>query len=174
MRVLRIGSALSAGQMASTAEQERNAALAALLRSSAARAFRMAADLLRDRASAEDAVQEALARACRDFARVRDLEAWFFRVLMNLCLRAQRRKRWRSIFFAQGVEPAPPADERVAQRELLAAVDRLPPMQRTSVVLRYAHDLSPGEIAVMLGVGEGTVKTHLSRALARLRKRMGA
>src|SRR5262249_23183964 len=157
---LRIGSAVSAEQMASTAEQERNAALASLLRQGAPRAFRLAADLLGDRASAEDAVQEALARACRDFARVRDLEAWFFRGLMTFCWRARRPRRWRWIFFARGVEPAPAADERVAHRELLAAVDRLPPMQRTSVVLRYAHDLSPGEIAVMLGVGEGTVKTH--------------
>src|SRR5262245_25022343 len=149
----------------------RDHALAELLRC-APRAFRIAADLLRDRVEAEDAVQEALARVCREYGRVRDPQAWFFKVLVNVCLRAQRRRRWRSIFWRSEVDPAPSAEQRVAHRELLAAVDQLPPMQRTAVVLRYGHDLSWSEIAEMLGIGEGTVKTHLSRGLTRLRKQL--
>jgi RNA polymerase sigma-70 factor, ECF subfamily len=155
--------------MTATREQ----ALAEFLRS-APRAFRVAANLLRDRAEAEDVVQEALARVCRDFESVRDPQAWFFRVVVNLCMRTQRRRRWRAIFWTSEVDLAPGPDERAAHRELLAAVDRLPAMQRTAVVLRYAQELSLGEIAELLGIGEGTVKTHLSRGLARLRKRMGA
>ena len=151
----------------------REQALAELLRS-APRAFRMAADLLRDRAEAEDVVQEALARVCRDFESVRDPQAWFFRVVVNLCMRVQRRRRWRAIFWTSDIDSAPGPDERAAHRELLAAVDGLPAMQRTAIVLRYAQELSVAEIAQLLGVGEGTVKTHLSRGLARLRKRMGA
>ena len=159
--------------MASADDTERNEALSRLLRSSGRRAFRIAADLLRDRAEAEDAVQEALARVCRDFAGVRDPEAWFFRVLVNLCLRTQRRKRlltmWQRLWTPETVTGDP-----LTIREIRNAVDRLPPMQRTAIVLRYGHELAPPEIAALLGIGEGTVKTHLSRAMARLRKRMGA
>ena len=157
--------------MAGTDESERNQALALLLRTCGARAYRIAADLLRDRAAAEDAVQEALARVCRDFAGVRDPQAWFFRVLVNLCMRTQRRKRLFSIWQRLWT-PEPLTGDPLTIREIRDAVDRLPPMQRTAVVLRYGHDLSPSEIAALLGVGEGTVKTHLSRGLARLRQRM--
>jgi RNA polymerase sigma-70 factor (ECF subfamily) len=157
--------------MAATDETERNEALALLLRTCGARAYRIAADLLRDRAEAEDAVQEALARVCRDFGGVRDPQAWFFRVLVNLCMRTQRRKRlfsiWQRLWTPESLTGDP-----LTIREIRDAVDRLPSMQRTAIVLRYGHDLSPPEIAALLEVGEGTVKTHLSRGLARLRQRM--
>jgi RNA polymerase sigma-70 factor, ECF subfamily len=170
--VQRIGDALPV-EMSSADESERNEALALLLRTCGRRAFRMAADLLRDNAEAEDAVQEALARVCRDFASVRDPQAWFFRVLINLCLRAQRRNRLLTVWQRLWT-PEPASGDPLTIREIRAAVDRLPPMQRTAIVLRYGHDQSPADIAALLGIGEGTVKTHLSRALLRLRKRMGA
>jgi RNA polymerase sigma-70 factor (ECF subfamily) len=57
----------------------------------------------------------------------------------------------------------------VDARRLLRAVDALPLMQRTALILRYAHDLGVADIARCLDVSEGTVKTHLTRGLARLR-----
>jgi RNA polymerase sigma-70 factor (ECF subfamily) len=55
------------------------------------------------------------------------------------------------------------------QRELGAALARLPEVQRTAVVLRHVVGLGTGEVAEVLGVAEGTAKSHVSRGLARLR-----
>jgi len=168
--------------------ERRARVLAGLAASSARRGFAIAYDLLGDRAEAEDAVQEALARACGSLGSLRDeaaLPGWFFRVLTNACLRVLRRRRvWRVVRglwpfggeddTAEPAADAAPADDVLARGAEAAwlggALARLPARQRAALVLRYGHDLSVGEVADMLGVGEGTVKTHLTRGLARLRE----
>ena len=180
---------------AAAARRER--ALTHLATASAPRGYRIAFDLLRERAEAEDAVQEALARACEAEGRLRDadaLEGWFFRVLTNVCLRVLRRRRvrrWlgggrRSMHkdTAPADEPAdevaslgddagPRADQALAERQeiahLLDQLDALPAQQRVALVLRYGHDRSIAEIADMLDVKPATVKTHLVRGLRQLR-----
>jgi RNA polymerase sigma factor (sigma-70 family) len=193
--------------------EQRAQRLARLVAASGRRGFAIAFDLLGERAEAEDAVQEALARACASVAGLREdaaLEGWFFRVLTNVCLRVLRRRRvWRLVRgllpFAGGgaggdrvgatvgaavgdaqrsattVDPAsdaPAADDALARgREvtrLLGLLDGLPSRQRAALVLRYGHDLPIAEIAAMLGVGPGTVKTHLVRGLTRLRHQLAA
>lgn len=157
----------------------REAALDHLIRTAAPRAMRIAVRLVGP-VDAEDAVQEALARTCRDFARVREPEAWLVRVLVNHCLRVQRRRRvWRWLWLdPPAPAPAPSAHEQLERARAAALlrhhVDRLPTMQRTAIVLRYGEDLSPAEIAAAMGVEETTVKTHLARGLARLRAEMGS
>ena len=185
---------------------DRSRALHALATASARRGFRIAYDLLGEVAEAEDAVQEALARACESFDRLRDpgaLEGWFYRVLVNLCMRGLRRRRLGRIARATlwpgsrrdaapddgkpgltGVEGPPawvieanraPNAARVAElREVVRSLDALPGKQRTALVLRYGHELSVAEVAAMMGVGEGTVKTHLRRGLDRLRELLGS
>jgi RNA polymerase sigma-70 factor (ECF subfamily) len=174
----------------------RRVALAGLAARTARRGQAIARDLLGDAAEAEDAVQESLARACAAWERLRDAEAldgWFYRVLTNVCLRSLRRRRlgqalrrfWSGgeivgsgeteadaawdLVDAQAARP----DEGLDARRVLDAVGELPVMQRAALVLRYGHDCGVGEIAAMLGVGEGTVKTHLVRGLKRLRERVG-
>lgn len=83
----------------------RERVLTRLATAAAPRGFRMAMDLLRDRAEAEDAVQEALARACASCERIRDpgaIDAWFYRVLTHLCLRTLRRRRLRRLILGPG------------------------------------------------------------------------
>jgi RNA polymerase sigma-70 factor (ECF subfamily) len=174
---------------------ERDDALVALAERSARRGFAIANRLLGSRAEAEDLVQEALARACEAYDRLRAeaLDAWFFRVLTNLCLRTLRRRRlfrwWRGDGEPDAAEPgrdlAVPSGEEARTESaattevgcdagtLLAAVGALAPMQRAVIVLRYGEDLPLAEIAAMLGVKVETVKTHLSRGLAHLRARLG-
>jgi RNA polymerase sigma-70 factor (ECF subfamily) len=159
----------------------------------ARRGFRIAYDLLGDRAGAEDAVQEGLARAWENHHRLRDpaaAEAWFYRIVTNTCLRALRRRRLRrrvrelwsgrrepvsddGEVVLTSAEGDPPADELIARRAeallLLRALDRLPAQQRAALVLRYGHDLAVGEVADLLGVGVGSAKTHLVRGLRGLR-----
>lgn len=156
----------------------RDQALAELVRGASRRGYHVAYDLLGDRAEAEDAVQEALARACEHWARLRQpeaLEGWFHTILVHVCMRLLRRRRlWRGFLELFGREESRPADEGSPDADRLrAALDTLPPMQKASLVLRYGHDLTVDETARRLGVATGTVKSHLSRGLEKLRERIG-
>src|SRR5262249_39047266 len=74
----------------------RNRTITELTARVAIRAFRIAYSLLRDRAEAEDAVQEALTKSCQQLDRLQDpaaLDGWFFRVLTHGCMRTLRRRR---------------------------------------------------------------------------------
>lgn len=127
-----------------------------------------------DRGRAEDVAQEALVRAHRDWERIRDYErpgAWTRRVAINLASNASRSARreehaLRRVGPAGGIEPSAmltPADE-----QLWGLVRTLPEQQRAVVVLHYVEDLSVADVAQVLDISDGTVKTHLSRARAAL------
>src|SRR5438132_7132742 len=125
------------------------------------------------RAAAEDAVQEALARAWeRDERghRIESLEAWVTKAAMNLA-----RSRWRRLRVERRYAPRwravpEPSGELV---DLRRGIDALPRRQREATVLRYYLDLDVLEIAEALGVSEGTVKTSLHRARRALAAALG-
>lgn len=159
---------------------DRDAVVRALVAHAGDRGFAIAADLLGSRAEAEDAVQEALVRTLDGFHRLREpraLEGWFFTVLTNLCIRTLRRRRVVTAFArlvgARGDVGRAAHDLGPDHARLVAALDELPAMQKTAIVLRYGHDLGVDEIAAAMDVGVETVKTHLKRARARLRTRLG-
>ncbi|GIG01670.1 sigma-70 family RNA polymerase sigma factor [Catellatospora citrea] len=124
-----------------------------------------------DRAGAEDAVAEAYARAYARWETVREHPnplAWVLRVALNV-----RRSVWRRLRrevlgdppeqSAAGLEP-----DGGLRRELAA----LPRRQREVVALRLLADLSVAETAALLGITEGSVNTHLHRAVQALRHRL--
>ena len=161
-------------------ELDRDAAVARLVEQASRSGFAIAFDLLDDRAEAEDVVQEALVRTLAGLHRLRDaraIDAWFFRVLTNACIGILRRRRVANAFvriFGTHGEPAhSPSPFGPDHGRLLVALDDLPAMQKAALVLRYGHDLGVDEIARVLDIGDETVKTHLKRALARLRARLG-
>ncbi len=129
---------------------------------------RLARRLLGDSAAAEDAAAESLARTYARWSQVADLphrDAWVLRVTTNVALDMLRRRK---------PAPVPRLDDQfedvTAQRMTLAAALReLPRRQREVIVLRFLAGLKEPEIAAALGIGGGTVKTHLSRALGRLK-----
>jgi RNA polymerase sigma-70 factor (ECF subfamily) len=146
-----------------------------LAASSAERGFRIAVDLLGNRAEAEEAVQEALARACESIDRLRDraaLRGWYFRVLTNICMRILRRRRMRRAVWGWWREPESPI-AGMETRALMAGLETLPAKQKAALLLRYGHDLSVAEVAEMLGVTPETAKTHLARGLRKLRDHFG-
>jgi RNA polymerase sigma-70 factor (ECF subfamily) len=161
----------------------RDSALDHLVERCSARGYRIARDLLGDASAAEDAVQEALAAAMDGLSRLREpaaLEGWFYRVLTNHCMRTLRRRRWLSLWIGRsaaaeadddGHAPSPAAALAAARESarLVAAVNRLPPMQKAAVVLRYGHERSVDEVGALLGVSPKTIKTHLVRGLRALR-----
>ena len=119
-----------------------------------------------DRVEAEDAVQEAFARAVAAgdrFRRLDNPEAWLRTVALNVL-----RRRWRraSLFRALTPRLATPADVPGISEDHVAVVEglrSLPFQQRETLALFYLGDLSVQEIAATLGVADGTVKSRLTR-----------
>jgi RNA polymerase sigma-70 factor (sigma-E family) len=134
---------------------------------------RLAFGLTGDRWMAEDIAQAALARAYvawRRVSRADDPDAYLRRILVNA---AHRRFRKHRVSEQPGDPPETavegPADLVSERAALLAALRQLPDRQRAVVVLRYWEDLTDAQIAATLGCSPGTVRSQLSRALAKLR-----
>lgn len=138
---------------------------------------RLATLLTDDRHAAQDLVQTTLAKMYLAWPRLRDrdqVDAYARRVLLNEHRSAWRRP-WRRREQVTDVVPDVPVEtpEYDGRREVVwAHVRSLPPRQRAVVVLRYFEQLSEAEIAEVLGIAPGTVKSQASRALAALRDRI--
>ena len=126
------------------------------------------------RDAAEDAVQEALARAWERARteQIRSLPAWVTRVSLNLS-----RSRWRRLRAeAKAAERLGSASEHLQadpRPDVEQALARLSRRQREVTVLRYYLAMDVSEIAGVLGVSEGTVKTQLFRARRALAETLG-
>jgi RNA polymerase sigma-70 factor (ECF subfamily) len=139
--------------------------------------YRLAAVILRDPTEAQDVVHDAVLLGWRKFGSLRDpgrFDAWFGRIVLNLCrdrLRARRRGQVREASLGAESELSRRDDfGRVAQREALAsAFPKLDPDLQLVVALRYYRDLQLNGIAELLGIPLGTVKWRLHRGLKRLR-----
>lgn len=125
-------------------------------------------------ADAEDLVQTALTKVYRRWdrvARADDRDAYVYRVLLNT-LTDSRRRRWVGEQPTADLpeSPVPDETERVATRDAVRrALATLGADQRAAVVLRYYAHLSEAQMAEVLGISPGTVKSRLSRALAAMR-----
>jgi RNA polymerase sigma-70 factor (sigma-E family) len=124
---------------------------------------------------AEDLVQSALLKVMRRWRRVDDPFAYLRRAMANQHISLWRRVRSRELVGVEILERA--GDDfagRVALRNtVVAALRGLPPRTRVVVVLRYLDDMPETEVAALLGWPVGTVKSHASRGLARLRAALG-
>ena len=130
------------------------------------RLYRIALAILGDPHEAEDAVQDAFLRFLERAPD--DLEnpgAWLTRVLVNGC-KSRLRLAWRRVGPLPETLPAPGPEERQELEELFS----LPPEDRAVIHLHYYEGYSTGEIAQMLGLRPGTVRSRLSRAREKLRK----
>ncbi len=137
-------------------------------------AFRMAMSVLRNRADAEDVAQEALLRAYKGFSKLRERRAfrgWLCRITWRLALDRQRgtRRRERRELTAESGAPERTAEQMAAssefERHLARAMDELPEKLRQALVLAAIEGHSTREVAELLGLPEGTVKSrvHLAR-----------
>lgn len=136
------------------------------------------------RAAAEDAVQEALARAWERSERgeqYESLRAWVTKVAINITRSAYRRmraeRRARERLAGRGQLDLMGGQESIGGSErsidIARALALLPRRQREATVLRYYLDLSVLEVAAALGVNEGTAKTTLFRARQALARSLG-
>ena len=130
--------------------------------------YRVAYGLLLNRADCADAVQEALTRAWEKRGSLREtayFETWLTRILINECYGMLRRRR--AALPLDGLpEPAAPPDADPALHDAIARLDR---KLRLPVVLHYMEGYGVDDIARMLRVPSGTIKTRMARARALLR-----
>lgn len=151
----------------------------ALVRTEVDRVYRLALAITGNDSDAADAVQETFVAAWRKLRDLRDVDAfdaWLTRLAVNTCrmsLRARRRRFVREIPVAD-VDPEAPrrstdhdaaaADAREDGMDLRTALARLPPEQRSLLALRHLEGRGIAEIAVILGIPEGTAKSRLFAA----------
>ncbi len=151
-----------------------------LLRRHRAAMYRLACRLLWNQEEAMDALQDALVKAWVSLTQrrvpVRDFPAWLYRLTLNVCRdRLRARKRQQRLLQPATVAVADfgqawGAHEQVM--EIWQRVSELPTMQREAFALRFGEELDVPEIAAILGCAPATVRVHLSRAVAALRRRL--
>jgi len=167
-----------------SANAERAAAFSELAERHLADSYRLATLILGDRADAEDATHDAFVTAWKHWGSLRDpdrFEAWFGKILVNVCRDRLRRSRRHEVMEVTDVSdellPAPAdGDPAVAAADHDAVgrgMGRLEPDQRIVLVLRYYRDLPVDEIAARMGIPAGTVKSRLHYALRDLGAALG-
>jgi RNA polymerase sigma-70 factor (sigma-E family) len=127
-----------------------------------------------NRADAEDLVQAALAKMYLAWDRIEDrgaLDGYVRRTMINTHISWWRRRKLEEYPTDEIPDQAiaDHADDSDLQESLRRAVERLPQRMRAAVVLRYYEDMTEAEVADALGVSLGTVKSTVSRAVAKLR-----
>ena len=134
------------------------------------RACRLARRIVGDAAVAEDVAAEALARAYARWGKVSELpwrDGWVLRVASNLAIDHVRRRREEPVAASVAADEEDAVSLRLA---LSACLRALPRRQRQAVALHYLAGLTDGEVGQALGISEGSVKTHIHRGMAALRK----
>jgi len=145
---------------------------------------------------AQDLVQDAFIKAYKGLGSFKGesrFNTWFFRVLSNVCLDHLRKASFlKKVFFfsagggdeeakdpletAPDTHPSSSPDMGLEQKELRAALEKalgaLPARQRAVFLLKHNEGMTLMEIAAVLGISEGAVKSHLARAVTALRKGM--
>lgn len=149
-----------------------------------AKVYRLCVALLRDSAAAQDAAQESLLRvwkALPSYDGRAALSTWVYAITRNRCLTALERVRGELSISDEAVQAeveAVAGGEGNLRQEhadtIRRIVEGLPEAARRVITLFYFEERSVAEVAAMLGLPEGTVKTHLFRARASLLARLTA
>ncbi len=149
--------------------------------------FRTALAITRERAVAEELLQEAFLRAYRHIARVSlepgaSLKPWLHRIIINLAYDWSARRRAHAEpsdapverLAARTLSPERQVEQRAVEQVVGEAVADLPFKQRVVVILFYLQDMDLVEIAATLNLPAGTVKSRLYYGRARLRARLAS
>ena len=151
-------------------------AFEAAFRAATPRLYGLAVSIVRDAGEAEDAVQETAVRAWQRWPSLRDqdrADAWLARICVNQCLDRHRAARRAPAFGTEeemAAVPSPAGVVDLHDEELDRACRALSPRQRAVVTLHYHFGYTLDECGPILGCRPGAVRSHLSRALASLRR----
>lgn len=168
--------------------QGNSGAFEPLVRAYQQKIYNLSLRMTKNPADAEDLTQEAFLKAFRSLERFRQdsgFYVWIYRIASNLCIDFLRREKQRGentvgLTCTDGAEdwslelpdlralPEQELERKELRQALQAGFDALPPRQREILVLRDINGLSYGEIAAVLELEPGTVKSRISRARAAL------
>jgi RNA polymerase sigma-70 factor (ECF subfamily) len=154
-------------------------AFAELVRTHQRRAYAVARAIVLTHEDAEDAVQEGFLHAFRALDRFlpdQAFGAWLYRIVANAALDITRRKKVRDAEALADTIPSPfrdPAESDELRRRLRQALERLGARQRAVIVLHDVEGYKHSEIGRILGIPEGTARSDLHHARARLREMLG-
>lgn len=148
-------------------------------------ALRVAFLVVRERSEAEDVTQEAFIKAFQAIGGFREaspFRPWLMRIVRNEALNrvrgSSRRERFsQRLLTVPGSGDAAPSPESLViddleRRRIVSAMEGLPGRYRTVIFHRYLLDMSEREVATVLGLPRGTVKSRTARGLALLRTRL--
>jgi RNA polymerase sigma-70 factor (sigma-E family) len=137
---------------------------------------RLAALLVRDVATAEEVVQDSFVAMHGGWRRLRDSDKALSYLRQSVVNRSRSVLRHRVVVDRNAPKPAPdmPSAEHGAfalleRSAVVSALRTLPPRQREALVLRYYGDMSEAQIASIMGISRGAVKSHTARAMSALR-----
>lgn len=171
-------SVIASAGLATSGDDAPERAFEAVVTADVRRLYSLAPSILDDAGEAEDAVQETLLKAWRAWDAVALMDrpaAWLTRVCVNHCISRRRMLKSRGWPLSRLVDRAgsSPSGERDAERvDMDRAYRRLSNKQRAAITLNYHHGYSVDECAVFMGCRPGTVRTHIERGLAALRKEL--
>jgi RNA polymerase sigma-70 factor (ECF subfamily) len=144
--------------------------------------FRVAHSILRNKAEAEDVVQDAFVRVLehrRSLVDIRNMRIWLVRIAWNLAIDRRRRIRPEQLdhSFAENLAASSmPADKALDEAQrisfVLRELEKLPKGERHALLLSAIEELSIAEMAEVLGRSESAVRALLFRARTRLRRRL--
>jgi RNA polymerase sigma factor (sigma-70 family) len=167
----------SAGRAASRDDAPERA-FEAVVTADVRRLYSLAFSILDDAGEAEDAVQETLLKAWRAWDSLSQMDrqaAWLTRVCVNHCISQRRMLRSRGLPLPGLIDragPSPGGGHDAERIDMDRAYGRLSKKQRAAISLNYHHGYSVDECALFMGCRPGTVRTHLERGLATLRKEL--
>lgn len=154
----------------------------ALVEAHAATLFRVAHSVLRNRAEAEDVVQDTFLRVLQrshGLPPVREFRPWLIRITWNLALdrrRCRRPDQADEALLQTLVAPQVAADQALLEAQqmhrALAGIDRLPKLERQALLLSALDELSTADIAKVMDKSESAVRALIHRARTRLRERL--
>jgi len=174
--VVRAAPADTAGAVSAGARWDAERTVTALYAEHYTALVRLAMLLVHDEPTAEEVVQDSFVAMQGGWRRLRDTDKALSYLRQAVVNRSRSVLRHRSVVDKNAPKPAPdmPSAEQgaLARFERTAVVDALrglPPRQREVLVLRYYADLSEAQIAQMMGITRGAVKSHTARGMSSLR-----
>jgi RNA polymerase sigma-70 factor (ECF subfamily) len=142
-------------------------------------AFQLAAALVKNRAIAEEIVQEAFLRAMTGARTPREMvefRRWLYRIILNLAREHGRRsRRWFHIRLVEEppIDPEAQAQQRLGDAEMMNALRILSPRERDAIYLRFFEDAAYEDLAAIMQISESTARVLVHRGLEKLRERLG-